>query len=611
MKIRNRFSVAATLVVALFAFCFYSPNTAFAATTPSLGAAAVYGVLSSTYTDTSGATTVNGSVGFTTPPATAIGGAHTYYGSGAPYATAGVDQGAALTALNAQACTFDFAPGAIDLSTDITHGPAGVYTPGVYCSTGAMDVGGPITLSGAGTYIFRPVGALTSTAGAVVTLTGASACDVFWTPTQATTLAANTTFKGTIIDNAGITVGANTTWEGRALAFGGTVTTDTDTITVPSCTLNNATLHVIKLVVSGGGESSVPADFSVNVKTGGVDVGGSPQAGAAAPGTSYTLAPATYTVSETPNPAYTTTFTGDCNSSGNITLFPGQDATCTIVNTKPATSSGASYFTRNVPLIGILKVPTPLALPSGVGPVTYDYTVWNVGGQQPLVDVTVTDDKCGPITLLSGDINSNTKLDPGENWKYSCNATLSQTTTNTSIATGYSDDSFHEAAVATAIATVVVGAPLTPPLINIVKVPSRLTSFPIGGGSVMYTYFVSNPGIVPMTDVTVTDDKCGPVSRIIGDTNNDNLLDPTETWTYTCQMNVYSSTRNVAMAKGKANGFTALGYAFADVFVNVPGLPNTGLFSDGKINTKGMVVLLGIFLLAFVSLAVFLKKKSA
>ena len=62
-------------------------------------------------------------------------------------------------------------------------------------------------LSGNGTYIFRPGGALTSTVGAAVSLSNASsACDVFWTPGEATTLAANTTFIGTVIDDAGITV---------------------------------------------------------------------------------------------------------------------------------------------------------------------------------------------------------------------------------------------------------------------------------------------------------------------------------------------------------------------------------------------------------------------
>jgi hypothetical protein len=79
-------------------------------------------------------------------------------------------------------------------------------------------------------------GALTTAANSVVTLAGgASACDVFWTPTAATTLGANSTFVGTDIDASGITIGSTVTWEGRALAFGGTVSTDVDTITAPTC----------------------------------------------------------------------------------------------------------------------------------------------------------------------------------------------------------------------------------------------------------------------------------------------------------------------------------------------------------------------------------------
>lgn len=130
-----------------------------------------------------------------------------------------------------------------------------------------------------------------------------------------------------------------------------------------------------------------------------------------------------------------------------------------------------------MPLIGILKVPTPLALSTGSGKVTYNYTVWNVGGKRALTSVTVVDDKCSPVVFLSGDVNNNKKLDPTEKWKYSCISTLLKTTTNTAIATGYSDDIYHQTAVATAVATVVVGSPLPPPLISIVKVPSRLTPF--------------------------------------------------------------------------------------------------------------------------------------
>ncbi len=210
----------------------------YAATTPALGNTANFGILSSTYTNTAGGTTINGDLGYTTGPAVAptVSGT-TYISPASKYSTAGTDQGTVLTNLNNQPCT-SLGVGAVNLDNVAGH-TDGVYTPGCYSSGGAMDitVGATVTLNGAGTYIFKPDGALTTAANTVIALTnGASACDVFWVPTAATTLGANSTFKGTDIDASGITIGSTVNWVGRALAFGGTVSTATDTISVPSCT---------------------------------------------------------------------------------------------------------------------------------------------------------------------------------------------------------------------------------------------------------------------------------------------------------------------------------------------------------------------------------------
>src|SRR3990167_784019 len=76
----------------------------------------------------------------------------------------------------------------------------------------------------------------------------------------------------------------------------------------------SGTLKVVK-IVAGGGTAS-PSDFSLHVKSGGTDVGSSPQPGSVA-GTSYVgLAPGEYTVSETGPDNYTASFIGACNSSG-------------------------------------------------------------------------------------------------------------------------------------------------------------------------------------------------------------------------------------------------------------------------------------------------------
>ena len=208
------------------------------ATAPSLGVESTYGVASSTFTNTAAGTTITGDVCFTTGPAVVP----TISGStGACPAATGPNQLAALATLNSEACTslgvivaLDSAPG---------H-PTGIYTPGCYSSTGAMNVtlGTTVTLSGAGVYIFRSAGALNTGDNSHVTLAGgACASDVFWAPIGVTTLGANAvasatpTFVGSILDAAGVTMGHFANLTGRALAFGGTVTTDSNTISVPTC----------------------------------------------------------------------------------------------------------------------------------------------------------------------------------------------------------------------------------------------------------------------------------------------------------------------------------------------------------------------------------------
>jgi hypothetical protein len=220
-------------------------DAAWAATAPNLGSTSPYGVVSSTFTNSNTApqTIVNGAVCFTTgpvtPPLTITGGTVTP----CPPAT-GLDQGFALANLNGQACT-SLGAGAVALdSIIIGSNPPGTIPPGCYSSGGAMNVtlSTTVTLNGAGVYVFRPGGALNTGANSRVVLAGgACASDVFWAPVGATTLGANAalsltpTFVGNILDAAGITIGHFANLTGRALAFGGTVTTDANTITVPSC----------------------------------------------------------------------------------------------------------------------------------------------------------------------------------------------------------------------------------------------------------------------------------------------------------------------------------------------------------------------------------------
>ena len=227
------------LLASLCVTFLLASGAAQAATAPNLGTAATFGVLSSTYTNTGAGTTITGDLGYTTGPAMApdtVSG--TTQVANGPYTTAGLDQATALANLNGQSCT-SLGAGAVALNAiNVGSGP-GVFPPGCYSSGGAMNIttGTQVKLSGPGVYIFRPGGALNPAANSkIVTTGGVCENDIFWAPTGATTLGANTAFLGTIIDDAGITLGNNATLMGRALSFGQTVTTDKNIISVPTCT---------------------------------------------------------------------------------------------------------------------------------------------------------------------------------------------------------------------------------------------------------------------------------------------------------------------------------------------------------------------------------------
>lgn len=579
---------------------------------------------------------------------------------------------------------------------------AGTFTPGCYSSTGAMDIvaSTTVTLNGAGTYIFRPVGALTTGANSIVSLTGgATAFDVFWTPSAAVTLGANSTFKGTVIDAAGIAIGSTVAWTGRALAFGGTISTNADTIIVPTApditaptvivTMDDAVLNIgdTSLVTFTFSETPVgftTADVTVaNGSIGAIDASNpliqtatytptngitdatniitvgtawtdaALNAGVGDDSPNYTIdtvAPAPrlivnkivvndnggakvisdfllfidgvsvssgvasttttglHTVSETSDSGYTATIGGNCDADGTITLALGDVKTCTITNddiapvivTPLSNSSGgggrSSYYALVPPLIDVVKVPSPLALPDGPGTVKYNYTLRNIGAVS-VSNITMVGDTCSPIVRVSGDTDSDNYLDVTETWVYTCSTTLSKTHTNIVTTIGWANGI---SATDIASATVVVGVPIVPPLIHVTKIPSPF-ALAVAGGAVTYTYTVTNPGTAALNNIGITDDECtGLPARVVGhpgDLNKNDLLESNETWKFTCKSNLTKTTASTSTASGSANGLTATDFAIATVVVNaaVPKLPNTGLPSSEDNIPWNIIVPAGIF----------------
>ncbi|MEO5927470.1 MAG: ice-binding family protein [Patescibacteria group bacterium] len=260
---------------------------------------------------------------------------------------------------------------------------------------------------------------------------------------------------------------------------------------------------------------------------------------------------------------------------GSVTLNDSiiTKATCVY---PPLVPDWKATFIAAPPLISIKNVPNPLALSAGPGSVTYTYTVLNVG-TVPMSDVTVADDKCAKVEYSSGDTNGDFKLDVDETWTYRCITKVGQTTTSLATATGHANDL---QAVGNAVATVVVGVPLPPPLIHVIQKPDQFI-LPFRGGEVTYTYIVTNPGVTPLSYVSVASDTCKSISGPSGDTNSNHVLDPEETWTYLCRLDVTKTTISTVTVEGSANGLTAIGYAPSTVVVAIPQLikppnfPNT------------------------------------
>lgn len=99
------------------------------------------------------------------------------------------------------------------------------FGPGVHCFTSTADLAASstMTLTGAGIYIFRVPAALTANVLSTVNLVGVNPCTVFWQVGSEATLN-GVNFPGTVVAQAGVTLGVGAGLTGRALATNGPVT---------------------------------------------------------------------------------------------------------------------------------------------------------------------------------------------------------------------------------------------------------------------------------------------------------------------------------------------------------------------------------------------------
>jgi len=207
-------------------------SSAYAATSPTLGAVGSYSVLGHTTVTNTGPTTMPGDLGIS------IGGAPVGFPPGSVGPPGTIRNAAdSLAAQNAdtaafgfidQTCTVDWSgTGLVDLATKN-------LVPGVYCADN-FSLTGTLTLNGStgDVWIFKSASALTTSGDASVV--GGDPCNVWWRVVSSATIGTSTVFTGNILALTSISMDTSATLNGRLLAQTGAVTLDSNTITGSTC----------------------------------------------------------------------------------------------------------------------------------------------------------------------------------------------------------------------------------------------------------------------------------------------------------------------------------------------------------------------------------------
>jgi len=224
--------------------------------------------------------------------------------------------------------------------------------------------------------------------------------------------------------------------------------------------------------------------------------------------------------------------TADFTNSVTVTATPptGPDVS----------DSDTADVTVEDPSLVVSKTPDNQTVLTG-GTAAFTITVENTGNvdlSNPMLD----DPQCTTLTGPTGD-DGDGVLEVGETWSYTCeveNVTAGFINTATATATPPTGPDVSDSDTA----TVDVDAPS----ISVSKTPA--TQSVLIGTAATFTITVDNTGNVDLSSVVVDDPQCTTLTGPSGD-DGDDVLETTETWTYTCEVeNVTADFTNSVTVTG-------------------------------------------------------------
>jgi hypothetical protein len=156
--------------------------------------------------------------------------------------------------------------------------------------------------------------------------------------------------------------------------------------------------------------------------------------------------------------------------------------------------------------------------------VTFTFKVKNTGNVT-LTDLTVTDDKCAPVTKVP---NGQNDFDPGDVWDYTCTMAITDAMgdelVNTVEACGkygntkVCDEDDHKTKI-------------PKPAIDLDKTGAATAA---AGDTFTYSFVATNIGTVALTNVQLTDNKCQSTLTRVEPNLADATFDPGDKWYYQC-----------------------------------------------------------------------------